>query len=495
MISMKFIKYKYLKLTLGLWLILASSCDLQEANINPNSATDATVNVLLPASQVNLVWAVNDFAAQSTSTLVQYMTGTLNVQFNVTTYEYLPTHFQTTWGTHFYAGTMKDLKTIIDKSTESGAVYYRGVARIQMAMALGYIVDLWGDAPYSQALDIEQFPKPVYDTDEALYNEVFTLLNDGIADLQSATSVLTPSRDDLFFPAATEAAWKSTSLPRWIKTANALKARYSNHLSKVDPAGSAQNALDAIAAGTFTSNAEELKVSFGTTNDTAGPWFGFLLGSFGQNNISISKNFIDLLRDRVSPGVNDPRLPFFVQPRPTTGAFVGTPYGDPQVSGVSVLGPYVNSAAAPTNLVTYSEVKFIEAEARFRLGQFAEAATAFNNAVKASILRVTGAAHAAYETKFASEDATTIQVNGLQKIFTEKYIAMFLQTEAWTDWRRSIPAGAAGTVSGIPALQPASANGTQGIFPRRFLYPLSEQDNNSVNLPVVSKTDRIFWDL
>jgi hypothetical protein len=489
-------KIKILKNKPFIWafafVLMLSACDLQEANINPNASTDASVNVLLPVSQVNLLWAINDFAAQSTSTLVQYLTGTLNVQFNVTTYEYLPANFQTTWNNHFYAGAMKDLKTIIEKSTGNGALHYRGVAKIEMAIALGYLVDLWGDVPYSEALDLYTNPKPKFDSGEQLYTEIFRLLNEGIQDLQSQ-STLSPFKDDLLYPATTVALWRTNSIPKWIKAANALKARYANHLSKVDPAGSAQQALDAIAAGTFTNNAEELKVSFGITNELAGPWYSFLRGSFGQNNISINQGFINLLRDRIAPGQNDPRLPFYVQARPN-GTFVGTPYGSPQVSGVSVLGSYVNSPEAPTNIITYAEVKFIEAEARFRLNQFAEAATAFNQAVRASIQRVTGSAHAGYESKFASEDETSIQINGLQKIFTEKYIAMFLQTEAWTDWRRSIPAGAAGTTSGIPALTPSSNNRTNGVFPRRFLYPPSELDNNSANVPPASLTDRVFWD-
>jgi hypothetical protein len=127
------------------------------------------------------------------------------------------------------------------------------------------------------------------------------------------------------------------------------------------------------------------------------------------------------------------------------------------------------------------------------LGEFAEAATSFNDAVKASILRVTGAAHPAYEAMFASEDETTFASDGLQKIFTEKYIAMYLRAEAWTDWRRSIPTGAPGTTSGIPALAPADINGTDGVFPRRFLYPPSEL-NSGGEVPILSLTDKVFWD-
>ena len=43
---------------LGVCIVLVSACDLQDANINPNSATDVTVNVILPTSQTNLVPAL-----------------------------------------------------------------------------------------------------------------------------------------------------------------------------------------------------------------------------------------------------------------------------------------------------------------------------------------------------------------------------------------------------------------------------------------------------
>jgi hypothetical protein len=471
-----------------------TSCDLQEANENPNAVSEVNVDVLLPATQANLTWAIGDFASQSASSFVQYMTGTLNVQFNISTYEYLPANFQTTWNNHFYAGAMMDLKTIIDLSDEpGGSAHYRGVAKIQMAILLGYLVDLWGDVPFSQALDLATYPQPAYDSGAELYQEVFRMLDEGIADL-SGQSTFSPSRNDLVFPAATETAWRANSRTRWIKTANAFKARFHNHLSKVDPTGSAQQTLQAIQAGTFVNNAEEMKVSFGNTPDAGGPWFGFLLGTFGQNNISVTQEFIDFLEDRVQPGVDDPRLPFYVSTN-SNGNYVGTPNGGTNVTNRSLLGPYVNSPQAPTNIITYAEVKFIEAEANLRLGQFDQAAAAFNAAVKASLQRVTGGADAAYEAMFASETGATIQVNGLEKLFTEKYIDMFLQTEAWADWRRSIPAGAPATTSGIPNLLPAPGNLTGGAFPRRFLYPPSELDNNSANVPETSRLAKVFWDL
>jgi hypothetical protein len=470
------------------------SCDLQDANVNPNAVDDAPVNVTLPAAQANMTWAIGDFAAQSASTLVQYMTGTLNVQQNITIYSYVPANFQATWNNHFYAGAMVDLKRIIEKSTDNGSTHYRALAKIQTALLLGHLVDLWGDVPFSEALNPVEFPQPRFDGGQAVYEQIFTLLDEAIVDL-NASSSFSPSNNDLIYPAANENAWRANSLPKWIKAANSLKARYANHLSKVDPQGSASSALEAISAGAFQSNADDLKVIFGNSPDAAGPWFGFLQGTFGQNNIAICEVFVSKLRNRVAVGVNDPRLPFYVAPN-SNGQFVGAPYGAPSIpAGTSRPGNYVFSPGSPTYFMTYAELKFIEAEARMRLNQFDQAAIAFNEAVKASVLRVTGSPNPTFEALFASETGASLQSGGMAKLFNEKYIDMFLQTESWVDWRRSIPAGAAPTVSGIPTISPAPNNLTDGAFPRRFLYPPSELDNNASNIPETSLLARVFWDL
>lgn len=494
---------RYIKYCLLLVLLCFYSCKLEETNVNPNNATDATVGFILPVAQANLVWALNDYTAQTTSVLIQQMTGILLNWRNTTDYAYLPRFFDGPWNTKFYAGAMKDLNTIIEKSNENGATHYRGVAKIQMAMTIGYLVDLWGDVPYSTALNLERNPQPTFDNGESLYQQVQILLDEGIADLQM-TSTTSPSRNDLIYPANNEAAWVNNSAPKWIRMARALKARYYNHLSKINPTQSATDALAQIAAGTFTSNADDAKVVFGTTRDQAGPWHGFLLGTFGQNNIAVNQQFINLLEDRVAPGVDDPRLRFYVTDNVSTdgvaqpdadGNYRGTPNGAVAIpAGASRLGPYINTPSSPSNIITYTEVKFIEAEANLRLNNFAAAAAAFNEAVKSSVRRVTGAADPAYEALYASETAESIQARGLEKIFTEKHIALFLEVEAWNDWRRSIPAGAAGTVSGIPRLTPPASNETAGVFPRRFLYPQTELVNNSANVPNASLTDRVFWD-
>ncbi len=90
--------------------------------------------------------------------------------------------------------------------------------------------------------------------------------------------------------------------------------------------------------------------------------------------------------------------------------------------------------------MTFVEQKFIEAEAQMRSGNALGAATAYNDAVLESVLLVTGApAPVAFELAMASETAATIN---MEKIMTQKWIALFIQVETYSDWRRT----------GIPSL-------------------------------------------
>jgi hypothetical protein len=482
-------KLRIATIFMSLVFVFTACEDFDDINTNPNQATDASIQVIFPAVTASFVYGLNGESAQFASVLMQYLTGILGDQQQVNNYAFIADMSDATWN-RFYADCLINIKSIKEKSTENGALHYRGAAKIMEAIILGYSVDLWNDIPYSTALDLANVKQPTFDGGASVYAVVQQLLDEGIADL-NAESTTSPNRNDFIFQANTEVLWRANSRPRWIQLARGMKARYHNHLSKVDPQGSATAALAAIDAGTFTANAQEPRPVFGT--EFAGPWFPFFNTTFGENNVGISQRFIDLLRDRIAPGLDDPRLPFFVKPAPGGSLYTGTPNGAvSKPAGAALPGDYINRQAAPTPILNYSEVKFIEAEAALRAGQALRAANAFNAAVAASLQRVTGSVNAAYVTAYGAETDATIT---LEKILTEKHIDLFLQTEAWVDWRRSIPQGAAPTVSGIPALVASPSNTTSGQFPRRYIYPNREVVNNSNNVPQVTNLNKIFWDL
>lgn len=469
-------------------LLVLNACEtFDEINTNPNQATDASIQVIYPAVTAAFVYGINGESAQFTSILMQYLTGILGDQQQVNNYAFVVDMSDATWN-RFYTNCLNNIRIIKRKSEEQGAFHYLGAAKIMEAIIIGYSVDLWNDIPYTEALDLVNFPQPRFDNAAGLYQRVQTLLDEGIEDL-NRESVTSPSTNDLIYRANSETLWRQNSRPRWIMLARAMKARYHNHLSKVDPQGSALATLAAIDAGTFNSNADQPRVTFGS--EFAGPWFPFFQTTFGENNVGISQRFIDLLRDRVAPGVDDPRLVRYVAPT-TGGLYVGVPNGSTfRPTGTVNPGLYVSSREAPTPVLNFSELKFIEAEAALRAGQPARAATAHNVAVAASLQRVTGTANAAYLARYGSETATTIT---LEKIIEEKHIDLFLQPEAWVDWRRTTPVGAPNTVSGLPNLVVSPSNTTNGAFPRRFIYPNREVVNNSANVPNVTNLDRVFWD-
>ena len=59
-------------------------------------------------------------------------------------------------------------------------------------------------------------------------------------------------------------------------------------------------------------------------------------------------------------------------------------------------GNYIAGATAPSTIMSYSELKFIQAEAYLKLGQTAPAQAAYEAAVAASVLKVTGLPNTAW---------------------------------------------------------------------------------------------------
>jgi hypothetical protein len=103
-------------------------------------------------------------------------------------------------------------------------------------------------------------------------------------------------------------------------------------------------------------------------------------------------------------------------------------------------GFYTNQTS-PTPFITYSEVKFIEAEARLRSGDMQGALTAYEEGVKSN-MRKLGVASADIDAYWAAQMADNLSAHfgnltdGLSHIMREKYIALCLEPETWVDMRR-----------------------------------------------------------
>jgi len=460
-------------LSVGL-LVIATACDSYlDVNENPNDPVDAPIAGLTINSTYES--ALNVFrVGDITSNYVQYLASP-NPASSSDTFD--PVSNDGTWFRLY--NVMTDLIVLIEKAEAESAGHYQGAAQVLMALNLGMGVDIFGDMPFSESFDFETLT-PSYDQDEQLYGVVMNYLDEGIANLQGPTTS-SIGEDDFMYQGDIE---------KWIALGYMLKARNMIHVKEL-PEYNANSVLAAVENG-FTSNEDNAQVSF--FEEVENPWFdvardnaNLFLGGW------ISEQFIEAL-DGTSYGVVDPRLDFMVG---TTedGNFVGTVNGagrgDAPEEGARstlIVDQYYTSLMAPLLIATFSEQKFIEAEAAFAIDRTRSyQAYLAGIAAHMEMLSVPQGeidAYLAEATVSMGEAAFTID-----DIFKEKWIALFLHPEAWTDARRH-------DYQYLNMDLPANINpDLNGQFIRRLPYTDNEVSRNGANVPSVTLLDRIFWDV
>ena len=461
-------------LALGLALMLLTSCEnFLDVNTDPNNPTEVTPPLLLTSAQSYLSYTMGGDINRYAGLFVQHYAGVQGqAQEEYDVYNFGDDETNNFWRFGMYAGALGDLDLLIKDAEANGSPHYAGVSKIIMAYGIGVMADLFGPVPFSEAFQFEENLTPSYDNQQDLYNTVQTLLDDGISNLNEASSVISPGSDDLIM---------GGDLDAWKRFAYFIKAKYFNHLSKQDAGGSAQKVLDLLGADSpaFTDAGDNATFIFLNTPNATNPLFQF---EQQRGQIAVSKTILD---DIMVP-LNDPRIPLFADQNGNgdyTGAPNGTTVQDQPHIEFSGVGPFYESAASPVVLGSYFEQKFIEAEAAMRASDQTRAHTAYLAAINASF-EYLGIADSAADYLAQSEVDPGEADLTLEHIMTQKYIAMFSQgAESWTDWRRT----------GFPALTPAMNNLTGGVIPVRFPYPESELTLNSSNVPDAGLLDPTWF--
>lgn len=451
-----------------------TSCDnyLEDKIASPNDPTEVSPDLLLSNTEVATFATFGGQLARQTQIFTQQIAGTSAGSQTVQFMNYNITELtnENEWEV-IYNGVLMNAKLIVDNSGSANP-HYAGMAKVLTALNLGLATDLWGDVPYSQALTgLDGEFEASYDTQQSLLDDsnggsIFALLDAAIADLSR------PASDNVQIPAGDDFIYGG-DVSKWIAAAHSLKARYYNRLSQRDAAGSAASALASMASG-ITSSADDFNMIFGPNGAEQNQWYAF--NQQRGDYIKMGEFFVDLLNTNA-----DPRLPFYAAQDPQ-GNYSGTPKDDVDSIQTSNVGSYLNSLAATAlPLVSFVEMKFIEAEAQLRAGAPLAAATAYNEAVIESVTQVTGAApSAAFIAAFAAETPATIT---LETIMTQKYIAMFGQCEAYSDFRRT----------GFPALTP-NPIGNITTIPVRLVTPQNERLYNPKATIVGDLTTPVYWD-
>ncbi|HEY0677817.1 MAG TPA: SusD/RagB family nutrient-binding outer membrane lipoprotein [Chitinophagaceae bacterium] len=470
-------RYKFILFFICSGLTVLPGCEKGyfDLNENPNQVTTPSLPSLL--STATSKSGLNSYSVGSiTSTYVQYLA---NPSASAASDIYQEVDYTGTWDALYYA--MADISDLKNLSVAQGAHDYTGVANILLSYNLSLVSDLWGDAPFSDAFSPNSLT-PAYDKQEDLYTAGLVLLDSAIAQLsRPGSTIILSTTSDLIHKGVKA---------NWIKTAYALKARMLIKVSET----TTYNAASVLSAvdNSYTSNNDDAGMAAFTLRN---PW-----AQVARNNASLtlggwlSEQLIDHLNG-TTYGIFDPRIRKITDPNatPTNGIWIGTvngagnrPPGNNTVKDenyVAISSPWT-SDAAPILIVTFAELKFIEAEAALATNP-TRAYNAYLAGINANMDKLqvpAGAERTAYIT------AASVGAANLTRalIMKEKYVATYLNPEAWNDARRF---DYAYKDFGLPL------NAVLTTFIRRLAYPVGERSKNGKNVPnITSLADKLWWD-
>jgi hypothetical protein len=457
------------KILLVCTLLLLSACDGfigGDTNVDPNRTSVMTLEGLLPVaieSTANNHYLVAYYGGQFSQHLASYFVGGSD--------SYFETRIPLAW-TGIYLTALTTLDQLATQAHEQGAPHYEGVAKILQALNLGMATDCWGDVPFSTAFQGSAELTPSFDSQDQIYETIATLLDEAVALLNQPTSVFRPGTDDLVFGGG------AAGIAKWIKVAYALKARYAIHYSTIDQLKATTDALAAIPLA-ISLNSEDLQLTYNTVNRN--PWFNNVSSPIGTGNFTVgpARTIVNLMNGTAYPGSLDPRLSKLFDLN-GAAAYNGLINGSAGPGGTCRLGTatFYAGQASILPMVTFAEMKFIEAEARFLAnGPTQQAYDAYRAGIRAHMEKVgvdaTSINNYLANTNAVAPDAASLT---LQLIMKEKYIAMFLNPENWTDVRRY---DYSNTIYRGMTLPENYNTALGGEFIRRVLYPLDEINRNS----------------
>ncbi len=270
-------------------IVVVGCSDFVDINDDPNNPTEATLSLLLPATQLSLAGHFNGVNGGASTVSQHFSSGNLN-RWNQT-----GTTFSTPW-LGFYTATLPDLETIIRVGTEEQQWGYVGIAKLEKAYLYSIMVDLWGDIPYSEAGG--EVSNPRFEDGAEIYNSLFNLIDEGLADLNRGANVA--SSADIFFQGSQD---------RWIRMGNSLKLKLFNQIRLVDPNRATTGIVGLISSGAplIEDNSQDFTFQFGTTisPNARHPWFvnWYNTGRGGY----VSMPLIDRLKAQ-----DDPRLRYYI---------------------------------------------------------------------------------------------------------------------------------------------------------------------------------------
>lgn len=400
-----------------------------------------------------------------------------------------PSTYNNTWGSQY--NLMMDCQDIISQCTTGDYQGYnltRGIGEVFLAYNLALLTDLYGDTPWSQAGNYKEYMQPDLDKQEAIYKDVFALLDKALEDLP---------KGDINNIGGSDLIYKGDA-KLWIKAVYGLKARYTMRLlnRSADKVGDLNKVLDYVSKS-FASAQEEMKFIHYNATTSYNPLYAFCRS---RDYLALSKSLANKMIAR-----KDPRaFQAFVnkdlkQITPDSPDYLPAPNGTAQNAQLLYNQSACNWAeTAPTQFLSYHEILFLKAEAEVRLGK--DATQTLQKAIEASFDNLAVSIKASIKSTFKKKvigectlsaadvpayfEANVLplyKANPLKEVMVQKYLAFFgasgESVEAYSDLRRLLGAGERLIELENPknTISPAHP---AGMFPIRCVYGSGDTTTN-----------------
>jgi len=500
-------KTKHIKLILIVaFSVIISACEKYlDINDDPNNPTKVSAANRIAGAITTSNGAAQWRGSREVAGVTQYGLTSLTSgsNRNAETWRFTSAYFL--WQ-NTYVNTLPNCVDLVVLGQEENNLHFVGVGKTLMALNFGLLTDQYGsiavDDYYDGISQINLTPK--FENQQTVYERIQTLLDEALIafDGPNATG-LNASNGDIIYQG---------DVTKWKKFAWALKARYLNHLSKknalYNPSAiieACQNAFDAD-----NMDAEFPYLAGGLDTDT-NPWSNW--GGFTEREnpryYSWSQFFVNMLNSFpvTNNSYQDPRISKIMSYAPSDSTYRGLAPGAGLVGGQGLLangtpgdatktdtsdygrfsqsGFYTNTTS-PFPFITYSEVKFIEAEARLRNNDNSGALSAYEEGVKSN-MRKLGVNVQDINNYWQAQlsDGLAIHfdnfIEGLSHIMRQKYITLCLNPETWVDMRRM---NYSRDIYGPSLMRPINLNtiifepNNQNQWIQAMIYENNEQNRN-----------------
>ena len=519
---MKQIKNIFLALAV---VLLVTSCNkqIQDKQTNPNNPTSVPPSLILGT-------VLNDMAGTGSAGNL----GGVNSWDNAQTWNQYHCQNYDYYGNNIYSWTNGSfdpylvLKNVVQMENEAIS---RGVSKVNPYEAVGRFIrsyyyynltSLFGDVPQAQALQTSN-STPAYTPQE----QVFLYILNQLDTANTHLSTLIAENDNSF--SAGQDLFYGGDISKWQKLVNSFKLRVLISLSNKTsdaalsiPAQFASIVNNPSKYPVFTSQSDDWAFKYNPGSLNTFSTYPFNPSNFGSiaARFNMAATYVSALT-----GINDPRVFITTEPAwalaktdadpcqykyfagASTGEPLATMYGNANAGLYSFINRYryySNFTGDPNVLAGYKEMCFNIAEAITRgwvSGKsYADAETWYKAGITASMAfygidvnKTSFTAHflppgnssvtqvVAYPFTFnfsnyyaqSSVTLSATPATAISQIVLQKYIVCFENSgyEGYYNYRRT----------GVPAFQGGSGVGNNGIIPKRWAYPSSEQSQNKAN--------------